>query len=79
MNSKKNLIFLGMMGAGKSSIGYLVSKKLNLVFTDIDNLIENKIGMNISDIFKNLGEKYFREIEEKITLKALKKNNNVIS
>jgi shikimate kinase len=40
MNSKKNLVFLGMMGSGKSSIGYLVSKKLNVKFIDIDNLIE---------------------------------------
>ena len=52
---KKNLVFLGMMGSGKSSIGYLVSKKLNLVFADIDNLIEKEIGLSISEIFKNKG------------------------
>ena len=40
MNSIKNLVFLGMMGSGKSSIGNLVSKKLDLPFIDIDNLIE---------------------------------------
>ena len=45
MNLKKNLVFLGMMGSGKSSIGYLVSKKLNLKFTDIDNVIEEETGM----------------------------------
>ena len=79
MNLKKNLIFLGMMGAGKSSIGRLVSKKLDLSFIDIDNLIENEIGMNISEIFKKRGEKYFRDLEEKITLKVLKNDNHVIS
>ncbi len=79
MISKKNLIFLGMMGAGKSSIGYLVSKKLDLDFIDIDNLIENKVGMCVSDIFTKFGEKHFRNLEEKITLKILKKNNNVVS
>ena len=52
MNLKKNLVFLGMMGSGKSSIGNLVSKKLNLTFIDIDNLIENEMGMTISDIFE---------------------------
>ena len=76
---KKNLVFLGMMGSGKSSIGYLVSKKLKLVFTDIDNLIEEECGVNISEIFKTKGEGYFRTLEEKITLNALKEVNKVIS
>jgi len=52
MNSKKNLVFLGMMGSGKSSIGYTVSKKLDLSFLDIDNLIEEEVKMSIADIFK---------------------------
>ena len=76
---KKNLVFLGMMGSGKSSIGYLVSKKLNLVFNDIDSLIEEECGVDISEIFKTKGESYFRNLEEKITLKTLKKANRVIS
>ena len=79
MNSKKNLVFLGMMGSGKSSIGYLVSKKLNLKFVDIDILIEDDSGLKISNIFKEKGEIYFRNLEEKITLKALKSVNQVIS
>ena len=76
---KKNLIFLGMMGSGKSTIGYLVSKKLNLAFIDIDNLIEEEIGIDISEIFKKKGESYFRNLEEKVTLRALKSFNKVIS
>jgi len=79
MNSNKNLVFLGMMGSGKSSIGNLVSKKLDLPFIDIDNLIVENIGMSISEIFKRKGESYFRNLEEKITLKSLKKFKNVIS
>ena len=79
MNLKKNLVFLGMMGSGKSSIGYLVSKKLNLKFVDIDILIEDDSGLKISNIFKEKGEIYFRNLEEKITLKALKSVNQVIS
>ncbi len=79
MNSKENLVFLGMMGSGKSSIGLLVSKKMNINFIDVDNEIEKKIGMKISKIFENKGEKYFREIEEVITLKFLKKKETVIS
>ena len=79
MNSNKNLVFLGMMGSGKSSIGYLVSKKLNLPFIDIDNLIIEIVGMNISKIFEKKGESYFRNLEQKTTLKSLKKIKKVVS
>ena len=79
MISNKNLVFLGMMGSGKSSIGNLVSKKLDLPFIDIDSLIVENTGMSISEIFKKKGEVFFRNLEEKITLKALRKIKNVIS
>ena len=79
MKSGKNIVFLGMMGSGKTSIGYMVSKKLNLDFFDIDNLIEKKLDLNISKIFEIKGEKFFREFEEKTTLNILKKKNVVIS
>ena len=79
MNSNKNLVFLGMMGSGKSSIGLLVSKKLNLPFVDVDSLIVKSNSMSISEIFEKKGEDYFRNQEEKITLKCLKKIKNVIS
>ena len=79
MNLKKNLVFLGMMGSGKYSIGYLVSKKLNLKFVDIDSKIEEETGMKILNIFSEKGEKFFRNLEEKVTLKILKTNNTVIS
>jgi|TARA_B110000438_G_C15421853_1_gene482272 shikimate kinase/shikimate kinase/3-dehydroquinate synthase len=79
MKSKENLVLLGMMGSGKSSIGSIISKKLNIDFIDVDQEIEKKIGMSISRIFENKGEKYFREIEEIITLKLLKKNKTLIS
>ena len=79
MNSNKNIVFLGMMGSGKSSIGNLVSMKLNIPFIDIDYLIEEHAGMSISEIFENNGEGYFRNLEEKITLKTLKNNKSVIA
>ena len=79
MKSKENLVFLGMMGSGKSSIGTIVSKRLNVEFFDVDNEIEKKLGSPISEIFDSKGEKYFREIEELITLKLLKKTKTVIS
>ena len=79
MKSRENIVFLGMMGSGKTSIGLLFSKKLNLDFFDIDKCIEKKMGMQISKIFKEKGEKFFRELEEKTTLNILKNNKTVIS
>ena len=79
MNSNKNLVFLGMMGSGKSSIGSLVSKKLKIPFIDIDSVIVKNTRMSVSEIFEKKGENYFRNLEEKITLKYLKKIRNVIS
>ena len=68
-----------MMGSGKSSIGLLVSKKLNINFIDIDNEIEKKIKMKIKNIFEIKGENYFRKVEEDMTLKVLNNIRNVIS
>jgi len=79
MKSKKNLVLLGMMGSGKSTIGFLLSKKLNKKFVDIDSLIEKETNMKISDIFKKKGEVFFRNLEEKTTLRILNSSKNVIS
>mgnify|MGYP001318509171 FL=1 len=79
MKSRKNIVFLGMMGSGKTSIGSLISKKLKLKFYDIDHLIEKELKLKISEIFKTKGEKFFRDFEEKITLNILKKKKIVIS
>ena len=51
MESNKNLVLVGMMGSGKSTIGYILSKKLNLKFIDIDRHIEEETGLKINDIF----------------------------
>jgi len=79
MKTKENIVFLGMMGSGKSSIGKLFSKKLKLDFHDTDEHIENKLGSKISRIFKEKGEKFFRECEERMTLDLLTKKNTVIA
>ncbi len=79
MKSKENLVFLGMMGSGKSSIGSLVAKKLKLKFIDVDQEIEKNLETTIKKIFEDKGEIFFRKIEEKITLKKLKLNSTVIS
>ena len=79
MKSKKNLVFLGMMGSGKSTIGLLVAKKLGLKFIDIDHEIEKELGQPIKKVFEVKGESFFRKYEEKITLKKLKLSATVTS
>ena len=79
MKSKKNLVFIGMMGSGKSSIGSMVSKKLNLNFFDIDELIEDDQKMKVSKIFEIKGETFFRNIEKKTTLNILKNKKSVVA
>ena len=55
---------IGMMGAGKSKLGYIVSKSLNINFYDIDDLIEKELNTSIKELFKSHGEAYFRRVEE---------------
>ena len=76
---KKNLVLLGMMGVGKSTLGKMVAKKLNLKFLDTDLNIEKKWSMKISEIFENKGEDFFRIEEEKEVLECLKKNKIVLA
>ena len=62
MEIKKNIVLLGMMGSGKSTIGSLIAKKLNVVLIDIDKKIEKMQNQRISQIFEQRGEAYFREL-----------------
>jgi len=79
MKSKKNLVLIGMMSSGKSTIGGLLAKKLNFKFFDIDKIIENETKMKITEIFKIKGENFFRNLEEKTTIKLLNFSDVVIS
>ena len=79
MKSNKNIVLLGMMGAGKSTIGRLLSNKINLDFFDIDKIIEKEENSKITDIYKNNGEDYFRKVEEELCLKILKLNKKIIA
>ena len=76
---KKNLVLLGMMAVGKSTLGKIVAKKQNLEFIDIHQIIEKKNAMKIGEIFEKKGEKSFRLDEEKEVLKSLEKNSCVIA
>ena len=77
--NKKNICIMGLMGSGKSIIGKSLSKYLNLKFYDTDTEIEIETRKSINSIFKDEGELYFRDIEEKICIDLLARKNCVIS
>ncbi len=79
MKKKPNIIITGFMGTGKTTVGKIISNKLNFIFLDIDELIEKTTGMKISEIFKKFGEPRFRDIETEMVKVVTKKRGQVIS
>ncbi len=67
------------MGSGKSLVGKILANKINFNFVDTDKLIEKKIGKSINRIFKEDGEIYFRQLEDKIITDILSNDKTVIS
>ena len=67
------------MGCGKTTIGKLVAKKINMDFVDLDIYIEQKQDMTVSDIFAKYGEAYFRQLERQATVELSQMNNKVIA
>ena len=62
-----NIILVGFMGSGKSSIAKALALKNDTFYIDTDILIESKIGKSINEIFKDIGEEFFRDEERKVT------------
>ena len=80
MNKRRNIVLIGMMGAGKSSIGHLLDAKLqDFHYIDIDNEIERNEKMTIEEIFAVVGEAHFRELEHNTIKKFSNYHNQVIA
>ena len=75
----KSIILIGPPGSGKSTIGKATSRRLNISFTDTDDLIEARSGTSISQMFIDKGEPWFRELEREVLQEELVKLNGVLS
>jgi shikimate kinase len=78
-DSKPNIVLIGFMGAGKTSIGKILARKLNLELLETDELIQEKAGMSISQIFETAGEITFRELEIEAVKEISQKEHFVIA
>lgn len=63
---KHNIILIGFMGSGKTSVGEALAKGLSYKFYDTDRMLEEKAGYTISRIFEKYGEEYFRNMETEL-------------
>ena len=75
----KPVFLCGMMGSGKSTVGKMLAKKLNVPFQDLDNLIEKQEQMKIPEIFSKKGEEYFRNVEKDLLISEADKLRGVIA
>jgi shikimate kinase len=73
------VILIGPPGAGKSSVGKALGKRLATGFADTDLLIETETGLRVSEIFLDKGESFFRELEQKIVLREIIECNGVLA
>ena len=76
---KDNIVLIGFMGVGKTSLGKLLASKLGRPFVDLDEKIERDANMKIPEIFANHGEKYFRELESAAVKEVSQRRNIVIA
>jgi shikimate kinase len=68
---RRSIVLIGMMGAGKSSVGRRLAQRLGLSFVDADAEIEAAAGMTIAEIFASYGEPYFRSGEQRVIARLL--------
>ena len=76
---KGNVILIGFMGTGKTSIGKILATKLGCVFVDLDHKIEADNNMSIPDIFKKFGEAHFRALEKQAVKEVTERHGIVIA
>ncbi|GAB6099049.1 shikimate kinase [Halanaerocella petrolearia] len=74
-----NIVLVGFMGTGKSAVGQKLATRLDYKFVDLDHKIVEEDGREISDIFAEEGEDFFRDLETEVTAKVAQDANQVIA
>ena len=74
-NLDKPVVFVGLMGAGKSTVGCMLAQQLGLDFVDSDNILSQNQKRSIPEIFEQEGEEYFRQ-KERETIQNILNNEN---
>jgi shikimate kinase len=75
----RSIVLVGLMGAGKTTVGRRLADRLGLTFVDADHEIENAAGMTIPEIFASHGEAYFRDGERKVIARLLEQGQQVLA
>ena len=76
---QRSIVFVGLMGAGKTAIGRKVATALGLTFTDSDHEIETVSRMTVPELFERYGEAEFRALEQRVILRILENGPQVLS
>ncbi|WP_022819482.1 shikimate kinase [Fusobacterium russii] len=76
---KDNIALIGFMGSGKTTVGKVLAKLMDMKFVDIDKIIAASEKKSIAEIFEEKGQIYFRDLEREIIAQEALKNNCVIS
>ena len=74
-----NIVLIGFMGTGKSTVSELLKRRFAMEVVEMDQIIAERQGMSISDIFATYGEEYFRDLETNLLIEMQSKKNMVIS
>ncbi len=78
-NTQKSIVLIGLMGAGKSSLGRRLAKRVDLPFTDTDDEVVKAAGCAIEDIFELYGEAAFRDTEHRVITRLLEEGPKVLA
>ena len=76
---RRHIALVGMRGAGKTTVGQLLARRMTEPFYELDRLIENETGLSLAEIFDVEGEEYYRALEEKTLEKVLKRRPGIIA
>jgi shikimate kinase len=77
--SEKSIVLVGLMGAGKSTVGRRLAKRLGLPFADADREIEAAAGLSVAEIFERYGEAHFRDGERRVLARLIAEPPRVIA